>query len=266
MNAAPLNVIRPPAVAGTFYPADERTLRAKVVAYLDAARTNVPAPKAIIAPHAGYVYSGPVAATAYARLEESRITVNRVILLGPAHFVPFEGLAASSAKAFATPLGTVPVDQHSLETIMHMPWVRVLDEAHAREHSLEVHLPFLQETLNDFSIVPLLVGDSTPREVGEVLDTLWGGPETVIVISSDLSHYHDYRTARELDRMTAKAIEELRTEDITDRHACGCGPIRGLLTVARRHNLHVKAVDLRNSGDTAGIHDQVVGYGAFVVE
>lgn len=266
MTTVPLNVVRPPAAAGSFYPADERALRAKVVGYLYAARANVSAPKAIIAPHAGYVYSGPVAASAYARLEESRITVNRVILLGPAHFVPFDGLAVSSARAFLTPLGAVPLDRHALETVMKMPHVCFLDEAHDREHSLEVQLPFLQETLNDFSIVPLLVGEATSREIGEVLDALWGGDETLVVISSDLSHYHDYHTAHELDRITAKAIEELRSEDITEAHACGCGPIRGLLTVARRHNLHVKAVDLRSSGDTVGSRDRVVGYGAFVVE
>ena len=256
--------VRNPAVAGTFYPADARELHAMVSAYLNSAKASGPPPKAIIAPHAGYIYSGPVAATAYAYLAEARGTIKRVVLLGPAHRVAFAGLAASSAEAFATPLGTIPVDKPAMAKILTLPQVQVLDEAHAFEHSLEVHLPFLQEVLGDFTLVPLAVGEATPAEVGEVLEVLWDGSETLIVISSDLSHYYDYETASKLDLATSRAIEELRPQDIHYEHACGRNPVNGLLWVARRRGMHARTVDLRNSGDTAGPRDQVVGYGAYV--
>lgn len=258
--------VRSPAVAGTFYPADARELHTMVSAYLDAAEASGHPPKAIIAPHAGYVYSGPVAATAYAHLANARNTIKRVVLLGPAHRVDFDGLAVSGADAFATPLGTIPVDKPAIAKILALPQVQVLDEAHALEHSLEVHLPFLQEVLDDFTLVPLAVGEATPEETGEVLETLWGGPETLIVISSDLSHYHDYETAKQLDRATSHAIETLRPQDIHYEHACGRNPVNGLLYAARKHGLRARTVDLRNSGDTAGPRDQVVGYGAYVFE
>lgn len=258
--------VRTPAVAGLFYPANSRELRAMVSRFLaDAPRVD-PAPKAIIAPHAGYVYSGSIAASAYARLASARGTIRRVVLLGPAHRVGFRGLALSSAESFLTPLGTVAVDQEAIALIRALPQVHVLDQAHAQEHSLEVHLPFLQEALGSFSLVPLVVGDAEPEEVAEVLERLWGGRETLVVISSDLSHYHDYVTAQAMDRATSRAIENLRPEDIGYDDACGRNPVRGLLLVARRHGLHAKTIDLRNSGDTAGARDQVVGYGAYVVD
>jgi AmmeMemoRadiSam system protein B len=224
------------------------------------------APKAIIAPHAGYVYSGPIAASAYARLRAARDTVNRVVLIGPAHYVPFAGLAATSAEACATPLGTVPVDSEAVQQISQLPQVNVFDEAHAPEHALEVQLPFLQIVLGDFKIVPLLVGDASDADVTEVIEKLWGGDETRFVISSDLSHYHDYASARELDAATANAIECLRPEDIGREQACGYVPIRGLLLAAKTHGLRVETVDLRNSGDTAGPRSEVVGYGAWAFE
>lgn len=262
--------VRPPAVAGLFYPGEAATLRASVVECLATAptsgQTSSPTPKAIIAPHAGYVYSGPIAAAAYARIAPSRDTITRVALLGPAHRVAFEGLAVSDADAFATPLGRVPLDREAIERIATLPQVRTLDAAHASEHSLEVHLPFLQEVLGDFRLVPLVVGDATADEVGEVLDALWGGPETLIVISSDLSHYHDYDAARRLDRATSRAIETLRPQDIGYDQACGRIPVNGLLTVAKRRGLHATTLDLRNSGDTAGPRDRVVGYGAWAFE
>lgn len=258
--------VRNPAVAGTFYPADAQKLRTMVTDYLKTAKASGPPPKAIIAPHAGYIYSGPVAASAYAHLAEARGTIKRVVLLGPAHRVAFEGLAASSAEAFATPLGTVPVDRQALAQVLTLPQAQVLDEAHAFEHSLEVHLPFLQAVLDDFTLVPLAVGEATPEEVGEVLEALWGGPETLIVISSDLSHYYDYETAKKLDLATSRAIERLRPQDIPYEHACGRNPVNGLLWVARRRGLCARTVDLRNSGDTAGPRDQVVGYGAYIFE
>lgn len=258
--------VRNPAVAGLFYPNDPRELRGMLADYLDAVGAADPAPKAIIAPHAGYVYSGPIAATAYARLKSARGRITRVVLLGPAHRVGFNGLALSSADHFMTPLGRIAVDQEAIKKISRLPQVHVMDAAHAQEHSLEVHLPFLQEVLGEFSLVPLVVGDAGPEEVGEVLDLLWGGPETLIVVSSDLSHYHDYHSAQQLDRATSQAIEQLRPEDIQYDHACGRNPVNGLLHVARRRGLKAKTIDLRNSGDTAGSHDRVVGYGAYVFE
>lgn len=261
-----MSTVRPPAVAGLFYPADPRELRAMLHDFLHTAAGAAPAPKAIVVPHAGYVYSGPVAASAYARLESARGTVRRVVLLGPSHRVGFCGLAASGADSFATPLGTIPVDRAALEKVLALPQVGLLDQAHAMEHSLEVHLPFLQAVLGEFSLVPLAVGDASAREVAEVLELFWDGPETLIVISTDLSHYHDYETARRMDAATSRAIEALRIEDIDYDQACGRAPLAGLLEVARRRGLHVKTIDLRNSGDTAGPRDRVVGYGAYVLE
>lgn len=258
--------VRNPAVAGLFYPDDPHILRDEVAKYLNAAPAGGSVPKAIIAPHAGYIYSGAVAASAYARIKPARGRITRVVLLGPAHRVGFRGLALASAEYFATPLGRIALDQTAVKKISRMPQVQVLDGAHAREHSLEVHLPFLQETLGEFSLVPLVVGEAGPEEVAEVLELLWGGPETLIVVSSDLSHYHDYRTAQQLDRATSRAIEELRLEDIDYGHACGRDPVNGLLHLARRLGLKGTTIDLRNSGDTAGRRDQVVGYGAYSFE
>ncbi len=264
------DLIRQPAVAGMFYPADPDELRQMVEGYLQDALDRqdnlTETPRAIIAPHAGYVYSGPVAASAYARLIPFRDQIRRVVLLGPSHRVPFRGLATTSATHFQTPLGVIPVDRATMEKLeTRFPQVVRLDEAHAMEHSLEVHLPFLQAVLDSFVLVPLVVGDATAREVSEVLDSLWGDPHTLFVISSDLSHYHDYETARRMDTRTARAIEHLEPEAIGHDQACGRIPVTGLLDLARRHGLHVQTLDLRNSGDTAGPRDQVVGYGAWVL-
>jgi AmmeMemoRadiSam system protein B len=248
-----------------FYPNDPRELQAQVDRFLDHVAYLGPAPKAIIAPHAGYVYSGPVAASVYARLREASSRIHRVVLLGPSHRLGFRGIAITKLKAFATPLGEIQVDQKALESICHLPGVQLLEKAHDREHSLEVHLPFLQEVLTEFSLVPLVVGEAKPEQVGAVLEALWGGAETLIVISSDLSHYHDYETARYLDQSTSKAIEELRYEDIGYESACGRNPVNGLLWLSRQRGYTVETVDLRNSGDTAGPRDQVVGYGAYVI-
>jgi len=257
--------VRPPAVAGLFYPDDARELRAMIGECLkDRAVAGAP-PKALIVPHAGYEYSGSVAGSAYALIKAARGTITRVVLLGPSHRVAFAGVAVSSASQFSTPLGDVPVDQEAVALIRALPQVTVLDRAHAREHSLEVHLPFLQVVLGDFALVPLVVGAASPVEVGEVLELLWGGPETLIVASSDLSHFHDYRTARRMDEATSAAIEGLRYEDIGDDDACGRISVSGLLRVARRLGLHARIVDLRNSGDTGGPRDQVVGYGAYAI-
>lgn len=256
--------VREPAVAGTFYPENKEELRRSVTAYLAGAEGTGPVPKALIAPHAGYIYSGPVAASAYTYLATAREKVSRVVLLGPAHWVAFSGLAASSAEAFLSPLGAVPVDLHAVQQALQLPFVSLFDAAHAREHSLEVHLPFLQEVLGKFSLVPLVVGVALPEEVAQVLELLWDGAETVIVISSDLSHYYDYETARRLDQATSRAIEQLRWQDIHPEQMCGYYPVRGFLYAARQHQLLAKAVDVRNSGDTAGPRDEVVGYGAYI--
>ena len=223
-------------------------------------------PKALIVPHAGYIYSGPISASAYIRLPRARSVIRRVVLLGPSHRVPLHGLALPAADAFATPLGEVLLDHDAMERLKEFPQVSVFDDAHLLEHSLEVHLPFLQAVLDNFRLLPLVVGDASADDVADVLDALWGGDETVIVISSDLSHYQDYQTAQAMDRETSDAIERLAYEDIHRDQACGRMPVSGLLLAARRKGLHCKTIDLRNSGDTAGPRDQVVGYGAYVIQ
>jgi len=257
--------VRPAACAGRFYPAEPDTLRHMVREFLKSARLPEGSPpKAIIAPHAGYIYSGPIAGAAYGALGRDREVIQRIVLLGPSHYAPLRGLATSSAEAFASPLGDVPLDRAAVQAAEALPHVTPSDGAHAPEHCLEVQLPFLQLVLGDFSLVPLLVGDATPEEVARVLAALWGGPETRVIVSSDLSHYQGYHAAMALDATTARAIESLRADDVEDDGACGCRPIRGLLHQARKVGLKAKTLDLRNSGDTAGPRDQVVGYGAFV--
>ncbi|MBK8908287.1 MAG: AmmeMemoRadiSam system protein B [Rhodospirillales bacterium] len=260
--------VRHAAVAGMFYPNHPRELDSVVRHYLSEAQAEVApdevSPKAIIAPHAGYVYSGAVAASAYVRLKPLAGKVECVVLLGPCHRVAVRGLAVSGADAFETPLGAVPVHTEALEQIRTLPQVQVFEATHRDEHSLEVHLPFLQAVLGDFRVVPLVVGQATAIEVAEVLEALWGGPETLIVISSDLSHYLDYDAARKSDSATCRAIEALDGSAIDYDQACGRIPIAGLLTVARRRGLHVTTLDLRNSGDTAGDKRRVVGYGAWM--
>ncbi len=257
---------RLPAVAGTFYPADPKQLHAMLDQYLNDAETAAKVPKAIIVPHAGYIYSGPVAASAYIRLKKANDLITRVVLIGPSHRIAFKGLAVSKAKNFLTPLGAILVDQAAVETIAQLPFVDYLEQAHKQEHSVEVHLPFLQEMLDDFKIVPIVAGEATPEQVGQVLDMLWGGAETLIVISSDLSHYHDYATAQELDKATSQLIENLQYDQLAIGSACGKVPVSGLLKVAREKSLTIKTIDLRNSGDTAGDKSRVVGYGAYVIE
>ena len=268
-----MNAIRPAAVAGQFYPGNPRELEATVRRYLaeakagdgpaaSAADTRVP--KAVIAPHAGYVYSGPVAARAYARLWPARGCITRVVLLGPCHRVPVRGLALSGARAFASPLGDVPLDAEMCARLAELPQVEVFDASHAQEHSLEVHLPFLQVVLGRFALVPLAVGDASETEVAEVLERAWGGPETLIVVSSDLSHYLSYDEARASDAATCAAIEHLDGAAIGREQACGRVPVKGLLMLARKKGLAVATADLRNSGDTAGPRDRVVGYGAWL--
>lgn len=253
---------RPAAVAGTFYPESAAVLTRDVGRLLAGAQKFNERPKAIIAPHAGYIYSGPIAASVYAPLAALRGIITRVVLLGPTHRVAVDGLALPSCAAFATPLGVVPLDGRSIAGIIDLPQVVLSDAAHALEHSLEVQLPFLQAVLGDFSLVPLAVGHASAQEVAEVLERLWGGAETLIVISSDLSHYLPYDTAQHVDAETAEQILALDPQ-IDHQHACGATPVNGLLLAARRHGLQAQLIDLRNSGDTAGDRSRVVGYGAF---
>lgn len=260
-----MNHIREPAVAGTFYPARGRELHDMLDALMAAAADEKTPPKAMILPHAGYIYSGPVAATGYARLRSVARSVHRVIVMGPSHRVAFHGLAVPDDSIFRTPLGDIPLDTETIQVLRSLPQVRVDNEVHRLEHSIEVHLPFLQDVLEQFELVPIVVGDAAPAEVSEVIATLWDGPETLLIVSSDLSHYHDYETATRLDRATSDAIEALTFEKIGYEHACGRNPVSGLLLYARQQGLSVETLDLRNSGDTAGPRDQVVGYGTYVI-
>jgi hypothetical protein len=265
------SAIRPAAVAGLFYPADPTELRSSVSGLLARAEPahpseafdSAPPPKALIAPHAGYVYSGAVAGAAYRRLAKARGQISRVVLLGPSHRVAFAGMAATSARAYETPLGRIPIDQQWLNRARDLPQFGVLDEAHEGEHCLETQLPFLQVVLGDFALAPIVCGRVSGEQVADVLDALWGGSETLIVVSSDLSHYLSYEACRALDERTCAAIERLDPAALSSEQACGAAPVNGLLTAARRRGLQVRTLDLRNSGDTAGPRNRVVGYGAW---
>lgn len=265
MTNAIIPNMRPAAVAGMFYPGDAGQLSGEVAGMLRAATdasTSAPVPKAIIAPHAGYIYSGPIAASVYALLNQAAKNIRRVIVLGPTHRVGVDGLALPSASHFSTPLGMIEIDQEARAMLADLPQVLVADPPHAQEHSLEVQLPFLQSVLPNFRLVPLAVGHASAEAVAAVLDRLWGGPETLIVVSSDLSHYLPYAAAQKIDGRTAARIVAY---DPTIGHdeACGATPVNGLLLAARRHGLKAHLIDLRNSGDTAGDRSRVVGYGGF---
>jgi AmmeMemoRadiSam system protein B len=255
------NWVRRPAVAGQFYPAQPERLRPMLAGFLAAAGGPMgPPPQAIVAPHAGYRYSGPIAASAFAALAPAATRICRVVLLGPAHYAPVRGLAASSAAAFATPLGDVPVDRDAVAALLRRPEVRLDDAAHAPEHALEVELPFLQLSLGDFILVPLLVGVGSAADLAETIAPLLDDT-TALVVSSDLSHYHPYKKARALDRQTAADIEAGRL--LAEELACGWRAINGLLHLAADRHWTARTLDLRSSGDTAGTRDRVVGYGAF---
>jgi AmmeMemoRadiSam system protein B len=263
-----VNGRRPPAVAGLFYPDAPDELRSLLRSSFDDAVTpaaSSPAPVALVVPHAGLVYSGPIAASAYLRLAAVRDSVRRVVLLGPSHRVPLRGLGLSSATEWMTPLGSVTIDHRDDALLLDMPFVAVHDQAHAPEHSLEVQLPFLQTVLDDFELLPIIVGAADARQVAAVIDATWSAPDTVVVVSTDLSHYHRYADAVQLDARTAAAIVARRDDDIADLDACGARPLRGLLRSAVDRGLGVEQLDLRNSGDTSGDHSRVVGYGAFAL-
>lgn len=260
-----INKIRKPAVAGQFYPADQNKLTDMVETMLGEAKPVTAGHiKALIVPHAGFIYSGPVAASAYQALSPQSEEIKRIILLGPSHRVGFHGLATISASEYQMPQGNIKIDRAATRLIEALPQVQQLDQAHAQEHSLEVQLPFLQFLLGSFSLVPLVVGECSAKQVAEVLDLLWGSTETLIVISSDLSHYQSYQVAQQQDKQTSESILNLTPENIQYNDACGRNPVNGLLVAAKSHQLTPRLVDLRNSGDTAGTPDRVVGYGAYL--
>ncbi len=259
--------IRMPAVAGAFYPANPGTLQAELAELLALAQAPELEPstvKALVVPHAGYIYSGPIAATAYRLLQDRSSQIRRVILLGPSHRVPFRGMAVPASDSFRTPLGDIPIDQEALAAIADLPGVQQRDDAHEWEHSLEVQLPFLQTVLDEFTLVPIVVGPSDPDTVAAVLEKLWGDEDTIILISSDLSHFLPYAQAQETDSETTRLIENMEP-CIVGEQACGCYPLNGMLRLAKNRGFSIKTLDLRNSGDTAGDKDQVVGYGSYAI-
>lgn len=262
-----MGAVRRPAVAGMFYPGEPKALAAELDDLLGGVPHLAPRlgyPKALVVPHAGYIYSGEIAARAYDELAPARGIVSRVVLLGPVHRVPVRGLAAPGAAAFATPLGNVPVDREALRAVQDLPQVVTSEAAHALEHSLEVQLPFLQKVLGAFALVPFAVGTASVQEVAAVLERLWGGAETLIVVSTDLSHYHPYDEARRIDGATLERVRGYAT-DIDHDEACGATPLNGLLSVAKKRRMSVRLLAACNSGDTAGGKGQVVGYGAFAL-
>ncbi len=260
--------IRQTAVAGTFYPADKADLKIMLNRYLNDAPKAEKVPKAIIVPHAGYIYSGSIAAAAYVRLTSNTQRFSKVLLIGPSHRVAFHGLALTTADQFITPLGQIAIDTVAVEEINKLDFVDYLDQAHALEHSLEVQLPFLQTVLQDFSLIPVVAGDATADQVCQLIEMFWEQDDVLVVISSDLSHFHDYQTAQVLDQKTSEIIEQLQYEKLDSYSACGKVPVSGLMKLAEKNKLQIKTIDLRNSGDTAGSADmnRVVGYGAYVIE
>ncbi len=257
--------IRQPAVAGMFYPDSANTLHSSIVDMLDDSQEHDLSPKVLVVPHAGYVYSGPVAASAYRLLKGINNNIRRVVILGPSHRVPLEGMALPECDTFKTPLGNIPLDVEAIDDLQRFSQIQTSDIPHASEHSLEVQLPFLQACLSDFKLVPIVVGDASPMAVAEIVEHLWGGDETLIIISTDLSHYHNYEEASYRDNLTVKAIEQL-SNNLTGGQACGCRPLNGMMTVAQRRGMEVITLDVRNSGDTAGDKKRVVGYGSFVIQ
>ncbi len=257
--------IRQPAVAGAFYPESADTLQSIIHDMLGDAEEHDLSPKVLIVPHAGYIYSGPVAASAYGLLKAKKRTIERVVLLGPSHQHAFEGMALPDCEQFSTPLGEIPLDIQTMQQLLTFSQIEKMDAAHHQEHSLEVQCPFLQSCLDDFKLIPIVVGNATPMAIAEIIEYLWGGDETLFIISSDLSHYHSYEEACNRDRITVRVIEEL-SSTLTGGQACGCHPLNGMLKVAQRRGMEVKTLDVRNSGDTAGDKERVVGYGAFVIQ
>lgn len=256
--------IRKAAVAGTFYPEDPDTLRSEVVDLLSKTHPheNI-TPKILIVPHAGYPYSGPTAAEGYSLLKNIPHKIDTVVLLGPTHRFILEGIGMPTAEFFQTPLGDIPIDHERLNKIKHMPFTQFSDSAHECEHSLEVHLPFLQTLLKGFKLVPLVAGKCTPDNIDKIIETLWDD-KTLIICSTDLSHFLSHKLAQRIDKKTSASIINFQN-NIKPEQACGCSTLNGVLTYAKRHHLSVEGLDLRTSGDTAGPKDRVVGYGAYAI-
>lgn len=260
--------IREAVVAGTFYCEQPKQLSNRVHQYLNEAPIVRKVPRAIIVPHAGYIYSGSIAATAYARLQSAKDQINRVVLIGPSHRVSFKGLALSSATQFATPLGNIELDINTIRQLAEISYISYLDQAHELEHSLEVQLPFLQTILKSFLLVPIVTGDASAENICQIIEQFWEDPKTLIVISSDLSHFHDHKTAEKMDKETTQIIEQNQYEKLNGNLACGYVAISGLLAFARKHRYQIEMIDLRNSADTVGSQNKnrVVGYGSYVIE
>ena len=257
---------RPPAVAGSFYPGNQSDLASTIDELVAHSESQFSQPaKAFIVPHAGYQYSGSTAAEVYSLIEKQKKKVNRVVLLGPCHRVWTQGIAIPSCDSFSTPLGEIPLDKKTLAELSHLPQVDVYDAPHEQEHSLEVQLPFLQRVLDDFSLIPLAVGDATPSEVAKVLTDLWELPNTIFLISSDLSHFLTYEVAQNVDQHTTQRILAKDYMSLDHKMACGCTPIQGLLQVAKEKSLNITLLKQCNSGDTAGDKSRVVGYAAYAV-
>lgn len=264
VNAAKKINIRPAAIAGRFYPDSRLALSQTVNDFLEPIAASQKTIKAMIVPHAGYIYSGATAAKAYGALKQQATKIKRVILLGPAHRVYVKGIALSNASHFATPLGNIPIDKKTIQLLSKQTHVNILDEAHAEEHSLEVHLPFLQKVIPNFELVPIVVGDISPENLAPFINDLWGCNETLIVISSDLSHFHQYEQANKIDSKTCNKILQFQT-DLTPEEACGCRPVNGLLHLAKQKKLEIELLERCNSGDTAGDKQRVVGYASYLL-
>lgn len=260
------STVRMPAVAGSFYPGYAEELNKAVELYLNDADANLAQtkPLAMIVPHAGYIYSGPIAASGYKQLIPYASEIERVVLMGPSHRVPFMGIATPTDDYFETPLGDIPIDFESISLLKNLSFVQELQAAHQQEHSLEVQLPFLQKIIPNFKLIPLVIGQANDQQVSDVIEQLWHVPNTLFVMSSDLSHYLNYESAQLSDKATCDAIEALQPQVIDYDQACGRAAIAGMLLTAKHHELQVKTLDLRNSGDTAGTKDRVVGYGCWV--
>ena len=266
--------VRPPAVASLFYPGEAAELKQNLREMLDEAseaedpNEDLPADqylKALIVPHAGYVYSGTTAALAYHLLRKNRDDFHRILLLGPAHRVWLEGIAFPGTDAFETPLGRIPLAKQQIRELLRFPEVQLRDDAHQDEHCLEVQLPFLQEILNEFELIPAVVGEISPDSLSGLLENLLEDPQNLLLLSTDLSHFHSYSEAQAIDQKTAEAIESFEDEKILPEQACGAHPLRGLLRHARIQGWKIQRLGLCNSGDTAGSKDRVVGYGAWAL-
>ena len=265
MNTSMMVSVRSPSCADTFYPAEPGRLRSMVAHFVAKPDIAALSAKALIAPHAGYLYSGSIAGSAYAAVSYKAQHIKRILLVGPSHYRVFQGIAVATCQAMRTPLGIVPLDLQSIQACVAQGRIHYRDSAFDREHSLEVHLPFIQHVFDKVTIIPLIVGEASDEEVASVLSELWGGEETLIIISSDLSHFYDYKTACEIDLKTSQMIEKLK-KNLTGKHACGYRAVRGLLNKAITDDIRCTTQDLRNSGDTAGPKDRVVGYGSYTFE